>query len=269
MARMPKTKLRDLRFKVPAELPRPDAEGFVDFQGARIWCGAFGDGPPVIMLHGALGCGDDWGNQIEALVEVGHSVLLIDNRGRGRSSRGNVPLSYELMAAEVIAVMDRLEIESAAVVGWSDGAIVSLILSMHYPHRVTRAFAYAGNMDLTGARSEPLKTLAMDKAFGRSLDDYARLSETPDDFQAMLGVMDGLMHSQPNFSADEIARIGRPVAIVQAEFDEFIKPEHSAYLARTIPDAEFIELSGVSHFAPWQDPDSFNTALIDFLQPDR
>lgn len=266
MARTRRNPVTDMRFADPAPLPPPDNQGHVEFAGARIWCGAYGEGSPVILLHGALGNGDDWGNQVPALVEGGHSVLLIDSRGRGRSSPGDAPLSYELMAAEVLAVMNTLGIEQAAIAGWSDGAIISLIAAMRYPDRVERAFAYAGNMDLSGARSEPLKTLAMDQSFARAMDDYARLSETPNQFQAMLAVMDRLMHAQPNYRAEDLSRIPRPVTIVQGEFDEFIRPEHAAYLAKTIPDARLITLPGVSHFAPWQDAETFNNELLGFLQ---
>lgn len=266
MAKARRNPVTDMRFADPAPLPPPDDQGYVDFEGARIWCGAYGDGPPVILLHGALGNGDDWANQVPALVDAGHSVLLIDSRGRGRSSPGNRPLSYELMATEVLAVMDALEIERAALAGWSDGAIISLVAALRYPDRIERVFAYAGNMDLSGARSEPLKTLAMDQSFGRAMDDYARLSATPGEFRTMVAVMEGLMHSQPNYRAEDLARISRPVAIVQGEYDEFIKPEHAAYLARTIPGARLITLPGVSHFAPWQDPEGFKAVLIQVLQ---
>jgi pimeloyl-ACP methyl ester carboxylesterase len=55
------------------------------------------------------------------------------------------------------------------------------------------------------------------------------------------------------------------VAIVQSEFDEFIKPEHTAYLARSIPGASLIALPGVSHFAPLQRPALFNGAVLQFV----
>ena len=255
----------DLSFDDPAPLPQPDEQGYVDFAGARLWCASFGDGAPVVLLHGALGNGDDWANQVPALVAAGRRVILIDNRGRGRSSPGDTPLSYELMAAEVVSVLDVLQISSAAVAGWSDGAIVALLMGMHAADRVDRVFAYAGNLDLSGGRPEPLFSPALDQAFARAKSDYARLSARPEDFKAVVGVMDALIHSQPNYTADEIAAISRPVAIVQGERDEFIRPEHAAYLARTIPDAQLITLAGVSHFAPWQQPDAFNASLIEFL----
>jgi pimeloyl-ACP methyl ester carboxylesterase len=56
-----------------------------------------------------------------------------------------------------------------------------------------------------------------------------------------------------------------PVAIVHSEHDEFIKSEHAEYLARSIPGAELISLRGVSHFAPLQRPEQFNSAMCAFL----
>ena len=74
-----------------------------------------------------------------------------------------------------------------------------------------------------------------------------------------------MQKTQPNYSANDLAQISVPVAIVHSEHDEFIKREHAEYLARSIPDAEFIELPGVSHFAPLQRPEQFNTAMLAFL----
>lgn len=92
-------------------------------------------------------------------------------------------------------------------------------------------------------------------------------------FEAFAGAVGIMMKTEPNCSAQELAAINVPVAIVQAEHDEFIKPEHAEYLARTIPGAEPIALSGVSHFAPLQRPRSsiaqcWRTSAR-FSQPDR
>jgi pimeloyl-ACP methyl ester carboxylesterase len=74
-----------------------------------------------------------------------------------------------------------------------------------------------------------------------------------------------MMKTQPDYPAHDLAGISVPVAIVQSEHDEFIKREHAEYLARTIPDAELVNLHGVSHFAPLQRPGQFNLAMLAFL----
>ncbi len=74
-----------------------------------------------------------------------------------------------------------------------------------------------------------------------------------------------MMTTEPNYSAAELAQIRVPVAVVYSEHDEFIKREHAEYLARSIPNAELISLLGVSHFAPLQRPEQFNTVMLAFL----
>src|SRR5438046_1209689 len=134
-------------------LPVPTEEGTVENDGARIWHASFGSGPPVVLLHGGLGHSGNWGYQVSALVRAGYRAIVIDSRGHGRSTRdASRPYTYELMAGDVLAVMDALGLERAAFVGWSDGACVALILSAHAPTRVAGVLFFACNMDPSGTR---------------------------------------------------------------------------------------------------------------------
>jgi pimeloyl-ACP methyl ester carboxylesterase len=95
--------------------------------------------------------------------------------------------------------------------------------------------------------------------------DYEQLSPTPDQFDKFSEAVGLMQRTQPNYSADDLAKINVPVVIVHSEHDEFIKREHAEYLARSIPNAEFVFLPGVSHFAPLQRPEQFNNAMLAFL----
>ncbi len=247
-----------------APLPASNAEGHVEHDGARIWYASFGSGPAVILLHGGMGHGGNWGYQVPALTSSGYRAVVIDSRGHGRSTRDARPYTYELMAADVIAVMDELRIERATLIGWSDGACIAMVLGAQSSERVAGVFFFACNMDPSGTKEiEPSATLS--RCFGRHVKDYARLSATPDQFQAFADAIGQMQRTEPNYSARDLARIGVPVAIVQSERDEFIKPEHAQYLARSIPGAELVMLKGVSHFAPLQRPGYFNDAMLRFV----
>ncbi len=74
-----------------------------------------------------------------------------------------------------------------------------------------------------------------------------------------------MQSTQPNYSAADLVRIQVPVLVAHSEHDEFIKREHAEYLARTLPQAEFVFLPAVSHFAPLQRPALFNQVMLDFL----
>jgi len=245
-------------------LPVADQQGYVENNGARIWYATYGSGLPVILLHGGLGHSGNWGYQIPGLVNKGYRVIVIDSRGHGRSTRGAQPYSYELMASDVTTVMNELHLEKAALVGWSDGACTAMILASKTPTRVAGVFFFACNMDPSGTKEFEF-TPIIGRCIGRHMKDYADLSSTPDEFKEFSDAVGLMQRTQPNYSADDLAAINVPVAIVQSEFDEFIKREHAENLARKIPNAEFVFLAGVSHFAPLQRPEQFSTALLTFL----
>jgi pimeloyl-ACP methyl ester carboxylesterase len=246
-------------------LPVANDQGYVEHDGARISYSTYGSGPAVILLHGGLGHSGNWGHQVPALVDSGHRVVLIDSRGHGRSTRDSRPFMYELMASDVLAVMDVLRLEKAAVVGWSDGACTALILAMRAPARVAGVFFFACNMDPSGTKEIAWPNAILDRCLGRHAKDYARLSATPDQFKDFADAVGQMMKTQPNYSVQDLAAVRVPVSIVQSEEDEFIKVEHAEYLARSIPGAQLILLRGVTHFAPLQRPDQFNSVLSGFL----
>jgi pimeloyl-ACP methyl ester carboxylesterase len=257
----------DLRlFEAQGAAPLPIAvdQGYVDNDGAHIWYATYGSGFPVILLHGGLGHSGNWGYQVPALVGSGNRVAVIDSRGHGRSTRDQRPYTYELMASDVLAVMDELQLERVAIVGWSDGACTGLVLARQVPARVAGVIFFACNMDPSGTKEFALSpTLA--RCIARHSKDYAELSATPDQFKPFTEAVGRMQRTEPNYSARDLAEINVPVAIVQSEHDEFIKPEHAAYLAQSIPGAELIHLPGVSHFAPLQRPEQFNSVVLTFL----
>lgn len=244
--------------------PPPDRQGYVQNGTASIWYAVYGTGSPVVLLHGGLGHSGNWAGQISPLAASGRQVILIDARGHGRSTIGEEDLHFDLMARDVLVVMDRLEIETADVCGWSDGACIALILAMQAANRISSVFFFACNVDATGTAPFSM-TDVVRRCFTRHRLDYSILSPTPADFDRLLGSVEKLQASEPNISSDDLKVIVPTIAIVQAEHDEFIREDHARYLARTIPAARFIRLPGVSHFAPLQDPQLFNSALTDFL----
>jgi pimeloyl-ACP methyl ester carboxylesterase len=169
------------------------------------------------------------------------------------------------MASDVLAVIDALRLEKTAVAGWSDGACTALILARQTPARVAGVFFFGCNMDPTGLK-EFKPSAAIERCFARHSKDYAQLSATPDQFKAFAEAVSLMQKSEPNYTVRDLAEIRVPVIIAHSEHDEFIKREHAEYLAQSIPNAELVFLTGVSHFAPLQRPEQFNDALLLFLR---
>ncbi len=251
---------------MPAVLPKAAAKGYVPHAGAQIYYAVYGSGAPVILLHGGMANGDWFGDQVPALVRSGRQAILIDSRGHGRSTRDAQRYTYELMESDVLAVMDALKIRRAAVVGWSDGAIIGLVMALKHPERLTRVFAFAANMDPSGVKPGVAENPTFKSAIMRSAGQYARLSRTPNGFPAFDKAIEAMWNTEPNYRAGDLRRIHTPVAIVDGDHDEAITRAHTEYLARTIPGAKLIILRDASHFAFLQQPAAFNAAMLRFLE---
>ena len=113
---------------VPA-LPEGASVRIVESAVANVWAASWGEGPAVVLLHGGLGHSGNWGYQVPSLLESGYRVITIDTRGHGRSTMDDRSLTYHLLAQDVIAVLDQLKVDRAAVVGWSDGACTAMVLA--------------------------------------------------------------------------------------------------------------------------------------------
>ncbi len=105
-------------------MPKADASGYAPVNDIQMYYAVYGQGEPLIMLHGGLGHSDVWGNQIPVFAQH-FKVITADSRGHGRSTRSSQPYSYALMASDVLALMDYLKIDKASIVGWSDGGIIA------------------------------------------------------------------------------------------------------------------------------------------------
>ncbi|MBP5094894.1 alpha/beta fold hydrolase [Pseudomonas protegens] len=249
----------------PTPAPVAGAQaGYAEVNGIRLYYSKLGHGSPVVLLHGGLGNADYWGLQAKALA-ARHTVISVDSRGHGRSTRDARPYGYDLMADDVIALLDQLKIPRADFVGWSDGAILSLDLAMRYPLRVGKVFAYAANTQTSGVKEGVENNPTFAAYIERAGQEYTRLSPTPKEYPAFVEQIGHMWASQPNWSDADLAKIKTPVLIVDGDHDEAIKREHTEYMAQAIPGAGLLILPNVSHFAFLQDPGLFNAALEHFL----
>ena len=251
---------------LPPTPTRPPAlaEGKAPVDGIEIYYAEYGAGQPVILLHGGLANSDYWGNQIPALAPH-YRVIVMDSRGHGRSTRDAQPYGYDLMAKDVVGLMDFLKIEKADIVGWSDGAIIGLDLAMNYPGRIDRVFAFAANSTTAGLKPDIDKNPTFAAFITRAGEEYKKNSPTPDQYDAFLAQIGGMWASQPNWTAEQLGRIRTPVMIADGDHDEAIRRDHTEQLAKEVPGAQLLILPNVSHFAMLQNPAEFNAAVLKFL----
>jgi pimeloyl-ACP methyl ester carboxylesterase len=232
--------------------------------GIEIWYGIFGHGEPVILLHGGLANANYWGEQVRAL-QGRYQVIVMDSRGHGRSTRDATPYGYDLMASDVIGLMDFLKLRKAAIVGWSDGAIIGLDIAMRHPERLSRLFAFAANSDPSGV-ADIAKSPVFNAFIARAETEYGALSPTPHGYKSFLMQIEKMWESQPNWTAAQLQAITVPTWIVDGDHDEAIKRENTEFMAAQIPGAGLLLQPSVSHFSFLQDKQQFNADVLHFLE---
>lgn len=241
-----------------------DRSGEAEVNGIRIHYRVYGQGSPVIFLHGGLASSNYWGHQVPA-VAARHTVILMDSRGHGRSTRDTRAYGYDLMADDVVALMDHLKIAKADIVGWSDGGILGIDLALRHKDRVGKVFAFAANTLTSGVRDNVEKNPTFAAYIERAGREYEAQSATPKQYNSFVDQISKMWAEQPNWSDAQLAAIATPILVVDGDHDEAIKREHTEYMAATIPHAGLLILPNASHFAFLQDPKMFNFAILHFL----
>jgi len=189
-------------------LPKPEQSGYAPVNGVRIWYATFGRGAPVLLLHGGLANSNYWGNQVRHWPRaIGSSSWTAAATGAAPAT--SRPYGYDLMASDVLGLMDFLKLPKAAVVGWSDGAILGLDIAIHHPERLTKLFAFAANSDRSGVADIAQSLFFIDYT-APTEKEYQALSPTPDQYKSFFAQISKMWETQPNFTVDELRGITVP-----------------------------------------------------------
>jgi pimeloyl-ACP methyl ester carboxylesterase len=252
---------------MPPAMPAATSTGFVAVDNAKIFYATYGKGTtPVILLHGGLGNSDHWGFQLPALVE-NYKVIAIDSRGQGRSTiAAKTKLTYHVMANDVLAVMDKLEIDTAALVGWSDGGAIALDLAINHPKRVTKLFVFGTNYHADGSKPRRGPAAKTFNAYAvKCKSDFMKMAKAGSSYETTVNALLPIWRSAGGFTKEQMRSIKAPTVISDGDHDEIIFLDHIKEMSMLIPNAKLVVFENASHFALWQAPEAFNKAVVEFL----
>ena len=258
----------DRWMEIPQAAAMPEAvkSGTANVNGIEMYFAEYGtaEGTPILMIHGGLAHADVWGN-IAADLAKDYRVIVADTRGHGRSTNDGSEYTYETLASDYIALLDHLGVDKAHLVGWSDGANIGYIISQTNPERLASHFAHAGNVTLAGIDPEAGNNEVFGGYIGMMAADYAKLSPTPDGFQAFLDGVVKMWGTDKPGGMEALKSVTVPTLVVQSQYDEGILMEHSKQISEAIPGADLLVLKDLSHFASFQAPDEYSAAVREFV----
>jgi beta-lactamase class A/pimeloyl-ACP methyl ester carboxylesterase len=239
----------------------PGAGKYITLNGAKHYYEVYGEGKPLLLIHGNSTPTRGWASQIQFFKKK-YKVYSIDCRGRGKSELGDDSLTYVQQAKDIAEFMDKLQLDSVNIVGKSDGGIIGILLGINFPKRIKKIVAFGANMqpDTTALYAESVKEIRDE----RIKADKMLAAKNATKNWLIEQQRYRMMEYQPHITADDLHKIKVPVLVMSTDRD-LIKEEHTFFIYKNIPFASLSILSGESHHVAKQNPDLFNATVDKFL----
>ncbi|CAF4100335.1 unnamed protein product, partial [Adineta steineri] len=255
-----------LRLPPTPQLPAPVTGSSVQINNVSIWYTTYGPvgAPPLLFIHGGFGQSAYWGLQV-AQLKSSYRCILMDSRGQGRSTVTPAGITYDLMASDVIGLLNYLGIQQTHLVGWSDGAIIGLNVAINYPNRLLSLFAFAANYIPSGVK-DISNSIVFTTFLSRSQIEYQAINPAPN-YTNLYNYLTTMWATLPNWTQQDFAKINPnlPVWIVDADHEEAIFRDQPDTMSSWIPQSGELILPRTSHFAFLQDSDWFTASIARFL----
>jgi pimeloyl-ACP methyl ester carboxylesterase len=240
---------------------------YVDVGGLPTWHEVHGEGQPVVLLHGAFAGASSWSGQAPALARAGYRVHVPERRGHAHTPDVPGPMTYGVMADDTVAYLDGVVGGRAHLVGWSDGAVVALLVAQRRPDLVDRLVLigqyYNSSGKVAGGLVEQLSA-GGDQVMGFLRAEYDLVSpDGPEHFPEVYAKTLRMLASEPELDLASLAVVAAPTLVLQGDRDE-VTLEHGAAVATALPHGRLAVLPG-THALPAENPEVVNPLLIWFL----
>jgi len=229
----------------------PEAGHYATVNGIKMYYEIYGQGEPLLLLHGNGGSIKGHGGRIEYFKSK-YKVIAVDSRSHGKTQDLGDELTYEKMTADINALLNELKVDSCYVWGQSDGGILGLELAMDYPKKVKKVAVFGANIKPDTSAVYPGIVNWVNKSLATEKDaHHIRLLK--------------LLKDHPNIEYSALSKIKAPVLIMSGDRDA-IKLEHTVKIFQNIPKANLFIMPGATHFGSYEKPDLFNKILEDFFE---
>jgi pimeloyl-ACP methyl ester carboxylesterase len=236
----------------------PSAGKFYDIRGFKMYCEIYGEGQPLLIIHGNGGSIADFKYQIPYFSK-NYKVIVADNRAQGKSADPGDSLTYEMMADDYAALLTEMKIDSAYVIGWSDGGINGLLLAIRHPEKVKK-------LAVTGANLQPDTSAVYPEVIELVKPVYDRLKNKPNRSarEKTSWKLMQLLIDHPHIPLEDIRKISCPSLVIGGDHD-VIREEHTMLIFKNIPKAYLWILPNSGHSTPVVYKDDFNRIVGDFF----
>lgn len=228
---------------------------YLKLKDTDLYYEVYGTGEPLVLLHGNSGSIKDYYQQIPVLSKQ-YKIIAVDTRGQGKSKdTSKKDFTYKLFADDVKALADELKLDKVNIVGWSDGGNTGLEFALKYPERLNKLVTIGANAFPEGVEDKLIERFTSQM---KQLNDMAS-GETFNERRLLK-----IMLTEPGISKDDLNKIKSKVLVIAGDRD-VIKPDHTEFISKQIPNAEKKIYKDTTHMVPYEQPDQLNADILSFL----
>lgn len=241
-------------------------QGYVDLDGVRTYHEIAGTGEPLVLLHGGM-CTIDTLAELASQLATSYRVHRPERRGHGRTPDVPGPITYQNMAGDTVAYIERLGIAPVHLVGWSDGAVIGLLVALTRPDLV-RSLTFIGSAltedGLPAEMRAPPDRIPIEALPPFLREMYAAVSpDGPKHFDVVWDKLSPAWTAFPYVDLGELESLRAPTLVVAGDHD-MVTVEHAAAICRATPDARLAVIPG-EHSVPIEKPALVANLVLDFL----
>ncbi len=235
--------------------------GFVKVNDISMYYEVYGEGPPLVLIHGSGQSIVDMAAQIDGFRDQ-YQIIVADSRAHGKSGMTDQQMTYRQMASDWASLIAELATEPARVIGWSDGGNIALELARAHSELIDR-------VAVMGANLAPDESAVYPWAVNWVLEESANIEKQLADGDtsqnwAALKQQFYLLRELPDMTLEELSTIQAPVLVMAGDRD-IIREEHTLLIYQTLPNAHLAIFPGETHFTPATDPELFNRTVDRFM----
>lgn len=231
------------------------AGNYLKLKDTNLYYEIYGEGEPLVLLHGNSGSIKDYYQQIPVLAKQ-YKVIAIDTRGQGKSvDTSEKDFTYKQFADDLKVLVDQLNLKKINIAGWSDGGNTGLEFALKYPENLNKLVTIGANAFPKGVDEKLFTYFKQQMHIIQMLNEPGRYNEIR---------LLNLMITEPNISKKDLNKISSPVLIIAGDKD-VIKPEHTEFIAKEIPHAESKIYKDATHMIPFEKAEELNADILQFL----
>jgi pimeloyl-ACP methyl ester carboxylesterase len=261
----------------------PGTAGLAAVNGVELYYEIHGDGPPLVLLHGAMGTIESCFERLLPRLAAGRRVVAVELQGHGRTPDVDRPLTYEDMADDVAGLIRLLDIAPTDVAGYSMGGVVALQVAVRHPALVRRIASFGGtSYRPDGAYPEIME--AFDAGPPEDLtgstwhEAYVRVAPDPEAWPALVAKVNALDSGWAGFPPEDVAAVRAPALLIIGDAD-LVRPEHVVEMFRLlgggvpgdlvgVPPSQLAVLPGTTHVGMLDHVDWLHSMIERFLAAD-